>query len=241
LAQDNKLIRSLIEGSRNGNINAFEQLFRMHVGYVYAISFRMLANTDDANENTSKIFVEAWKTISMARRESPFILWLKAITIYSSLQRIREREKGKIDSKQKPKRKGLSFIDQELLTLPEPERIVFVLHDIENYKKEEISDLLTITEKEAEILLNKARGIIMDTLVIKSINALERALKQVPETLEPIENLYNRFIDEISKIKSPEKHETSEPEQEKDNKSDDIKTNRDKKRFSFKDLFKKKE
>jgi hypothetical protein len=59
LAQDNKLIRSLIESSRNGNYNAFEQLFKMHVGYVYAISIRLLSDFEDANENISKIFKES--------------------------------------------------------------------------------------------------------------------------------------------------------------------------------------
>ena len=59
MAQDNKLIRSLIESSRNGNNNAFEQLFKMHVGYVYAISIRLLSDFEDANENISKIFKES--------------------------------------------------------------------------------------------------------------------------------------------------------------------------------------
>jgi len=140
LAQDNKLIRSLIESSRNGNYNAFEQLFKMHVGYVYAISLRLLADFEDANKITVKIFLEAWKTISMVRRDSPFILWLKAIAIYSSLQRIREKAGGKTDSnKQTPSRKGLNILDQELISLPDTERIVFVLYNIEHYKKEEIS------------------------------------------------------------------------------------------------------
>jgi RNA polymerase sigma-70 factor (ECF subfamily) len=214
----------------------------MHVGYVYAISFRLLADFDDANESTSKIFMEAWKTISMVRRDSPFILWLKAIAIYSSLQRIREREKDKLESNNpKPSRKGFSFIDQEILSLPESERIVFVLKDIENYKTEEISDLLAMSKEEVENLLGKAREIIMETLVIKSSEALERAVKQIPETIEPPENLYDRFIDEISKINDPYKTEESESEQNMDRNSDDRKSRHEKKRFSFKDLFKKKE
>jgi RNA polymerase sigma-70 factor (ECF subfamily) len=242
LAQDNKLIRSLIERSRNGNNAAFEQLFKMHVGYVYAISFRLLGNFEDANEITSKIFTEAWKTISMVKRDSPFILWLKAIAIYSSLQRTREKNKNKTKiNKSKPNRKGLSFIDQEILSLPESERIVFVLNDIENYKKEEISDLLSITKEEVENFLVKARENIMETLVIKSDEALERALKQIPESIEPLENLYDKFITDISKINSPDSKKGSELVQNNDNESNDRKLKQEKKRFSFKDLFKKKE
>ena len=55
MAQDNQLIRSLIESSRKGNKSAFEQLFQMHVGYVFAISIRLLSNLEDAYENTSNV------------------------------------------------------------------------------------------------------------------------------------------------------------------------------------------
>ena len=242
MAQDNKLIRSLIESSRNGNHNSFEQLFKMHVGYVYAISIRLLSDFEDANENISKIFIEAWKTISMVRRDSPFILWLKAIAIYSSLQKIREKSKDKTGSKKpKPSRKGLSFIDQEILSLPESERIVFVLSDIENYKKEEISDLLSITQEDVENFLVNAREIIMKTLVIKSREALERAIKQIPESKEPLENLHDKFITDMSKINGLDSKKGSELLQDTDFKSNDRKSRRGKKHFSFKDLFKKKE
>ena len=242
MAQDNKLIRSLIENARNGNNNAFEQLFQMHVGYVYAISFRLLANYEDANEITIKIFKEALKTISMVRRDSPFILWLKAIAIYSSLQKIRENDKDKSQGdKQTPSHKGLSFIDQELISLNESERIIFVLNDIEHYKKEEISDLLSITKEEIENLLVKAREIIMKKLVIHTPEALERAVQQMQESIEPHENLYNRFIGNISITNSQDNNKESESEQNTDNERRDIISKEEKKHFTFKDLFKKKE
>jgi RNA polymerase sigma-70 factor, ECF subfamily len=240
LAQDNKLISSLIESSRNGNNNAFEQLFRIHVGYIYAISFRLLGNFEDANENTTQIFTEAWKTISMVRRDSPFILWLKAIAIYSSLQRIREKDKHKKNrGEQLPNPKGLSFIDQELMSLADSERIVFVLNDIEHYKKEEISDLLSITKDEVENLLNNAREIIINKLVIKTNEALERALKQIPESIEPAENLFEGISADMLK-NIPNKKETPELVKDMDDESNDRILEPEKKIFSFKDLFKKK-
>ena len=242
MAQDNKLIRSLIESSRNGNNNAFEQLFKMHVGYVYAISIRLLSDFEDANENISKIFIEAWKTISKARIDSPFILWLKAIAVYSSLQKIREKGTNKTDSnKQKPSWKELGFLDQEIISLPGTERIVFVLNDIEHYQKEEISDLLSITKEEVENFLVNARETIMKTLVIKSNEALERAIKQIPESIEPLGNLYDKIITDITKINSLDSKKESELVQDTDLKSIDRKSKQENKRFFFKDLFKKKE
>jgi RNA polymerase sigma-70 factor (ECF subfamily) len=242
VAQDNQLIRSLIESSRNGNNHAFGQLINMYVGYVFAISLRLLADIEDANENTSKIFIEARKTISMVRRDSPFILWLKAIAIYSSLQRIREKDKNKRDrNKQTPDRKGLNFLDQEIISLPETERIVFVLSDIEHYQIQEISDLLSVAKEEVENLLVDARKIIMKTLIIKSNEALERALKQIPESIKPFDNLYDRIMADISLKNIPDKKEESELLKDMDDESNDKQSKHEKKSFSFKDLFKKKE
>jgi DNA-directed RNA polymerase specialized sigma24 family protein len=214
----------------------------MYVGYVFAISLRLLADIEDANENTSKIFIEARKTISMVRRDSPFILWLKAIAIYSSLQRIREKDKNKRDrNKQTPDRKGLNFLDQEIISLPETERIVFVLSDIEHYQIQEISDLLSMAREEVENLLVDARKIIMKTLIIKSNEALKRALKQIPESIEPFDNLYDRIMADISLKNIPDKKEEPELLKDMDDESNDKQSKHEKKRFSFKDLFKKKE
>jgi DNA-directed RNA polymerase specialized sigma24 family protein len=214
----------------------------MYVGYVFAISLRLLADIEDANENTSKIFIEARKTISMVRRDSPFILWLKAIAIYSSLQRIREKDKNQRDiNKQTPDRKGLNFLDQEIISLPETERIVFVLSDIEHYQIQEISDLLSMAKDEVENLLVDARKIIMKTLIIKSNEALERALKQIPESIEPFDNLYDRIMADISLKNIPDKKEEPELLKDMDDESNDKQSKHEKKRFSFKDLFKKKE
>ena len=214
----------------------------MYVGYVYAISIRLLADVEDANEITSKIFVEAWKTISMVRRDSPYILWLKAIAVYSSLQKIREKGKDKKNiHKQKPSRKGLGFLDQEITSLPETERIVFVLNDIEHYKKEEIADLLSMTPENVDNSLVNAREILKKTLIIKSNEALDRAIKELSETIDPHENLYDRISDNMSKLESRINKKKPEVAQDNDNKNDDGKSKQEKKRFSFKDLFKKKE
>ena len=242
MAQDNKLIRSLIESSRNGNNTAFGQLIKIHIGYVFAISIRLLADFEDACENTSKTFIEAWKTISMVRRDYPFILLLKAIAIYSSLQRIREKGNDKKDSNdQKPNRKGLDFLDQEIISLPETERLVFVLNDIEHYQKEEISDLLSMTKEETENFLANARKIIMKAPFIGSNEAMEISVKQIPESLEPSENLYDRIISDLLKTISPVEKKEPELVQDIDDESNDRKSKQEKKHFSFKDLFKKKE
>jgi RNA polymerase sigma-70 factor, ECF subfamily len=242
LEQDNRLIRSLIESTRKGNHNAFEQLFRIHVGYVFAICLRLLANFEDAYECTSKIFFESWKSMSQVRRDTSFILWLKAVAIHSSLQKMGEKDKnkeGKDRGEHPHSRKGLSFLDQEIISLPDSERLVFVLNDIEHYQKEEISDLLFITKDEVENFLNTARQKITNTLIIKSNDALERAINQLPESIEPAQDLFEKISSDMLK-NIPDKNEGAEIVKDMDDEIHDGSIDQEKKKFSFKDIFKKK-
>jgi len=214
----------------------------MYVGYVFAISLRLLGDPEDANEITSNVFLKAWETISMVRRDSPFILWLKAIAIYSSLQRLREKDKSKItENKSIPDSIDLSFLDREIISLSESERIVFILRDIEHYQKDEISDLLSLSKKEVDDLLIGVRKTLMLNLGLKSPEALKITIKQISESIKPAENLYVRISANMSKKVIEDKKETPGMIKDMDDENNDNRPKQKKKPFSFKDLFKNKE
>lgn len=50
----------LVERAKNGDREAFERLYRSHVGRVYAICLRILADPQRAEEVTQDVFVRAW-------------------------------------------------------------------------------------------------------------------------------------------------------------------------------------
>ena len=187
MAQESKFIRSLIENTRNGNRTAFEQLHKIHIGFVYAISIRLLGSPELAEENTTKVFLEVWKTRKVVRRDSPFILWLTAITVFFALDKLRNGTPNV-----SPIIKGLKYspLDVKIFALPDMERAVFVLKEIQHYKIEEIVDLLSKPQGEVENLLLSARKTLAGELLLSSPNALEEEISHLPESIEPLKDLF---------------------------------------------------
>jgi RNA polymerase sigma-70 factor (ECF subfamily) len=236
--QESKYIRSLVENTRNGNRTAFEQLYKIHAGSVYAISIRLLGTSELAEENTTKVFLEVWRTRKGVRRDSPFILWLTAITVFFALDKL--RNSGEIEEKAPHLTNALRYspLDVKIFALQKMQRAVFVLKEIQHYKIEEIVDLISKPQTEVEYLLSEARKNLFSELLLNSPDALEEELNRLPVNIEPVKDLFvpvaatmEGALDEGDK--SPLVKSFNE-------KSQGGKSNDDRKPFKLWDLFKKK-
>lgn len=153
-----------------GDFRAFERLYRAHVARVHALARRMLS-PDEATEATQDAFVRAWQKIDQFRGESAFGTWLHRLSVNVFLARrqvlklARERHVDDetaldaIPARQAGTELSLDFeaaIDQ----LPPGARQVFVLHDVEGYRHEEIADLLGVTTGTTKAQLHRARMIL---------------------------------------------------------------------------------
>ncbi len=160
--QDNKLIRSLLQNVKAGSNASFEQLYHIYSGRIFTLCFRLLGNANLAEELTKDIFITAWQQISTIRNDVPFASWIIGVSVYKSLDKLRnsekyfnfeDEEKKKIDKKNYV----LSDLENGLLTLPIKQRIVFVLNVLEKYSEEEICDLLLLNKEEIKNLLSEAQ------------------------------------------------------------------------------------
>src|SRR5512138_1018266 len=64
---------------------AFEQLYRRHVGRVYALCLRMTANHSRAEELTQQTFITSWQRLPLFRAESAFGSWLHRVAVNTVL------------------------------------------------------------------------------------------------------------------------------------------------------------
>src|SRR5437867_10954666 len=60
----------LIGRAQRGDREAFEALYRAHVGRVYALCLRLTAAAAQPEERTQDAFVRAWERLGTFRRES---------------------------------------------------------------------------------------------------------------------------------------------------------------------------
>jgi len=136
----------------SGDGRAFERLYRTHVARVHGLARRMMGS-EHADDVTQDVFVRAWTKLSTFRGEAAFGTWLHRLAINVILARRTTlgAERGRYDASEaaletvasRPARPELSMDFEEAIgRLPDGARQVFVLHDLEGYKHEEIGGIL---------------------------------------------------------------------------------------------------
>src|SRR2546421_5890790 len=151
----------------SGDGRAFERLYRTHVTRVHSLARRM-TDEEHADDLTQDVFVRAWSKLSTFRSEAAFGTWLHRLAVNVILARRTTlgTERGRYDDSENAldsvagrahtAELSLDF-EAALERLPDGARQVFVLHDIEGYRHEEIADLLGIVPGTSKSQLHHAR------------------------------------------------------------------------------------
>lgn len=164
-----------------GDRGAFERVYREHVSRVFSLCARMSGDRTRAEELTQDVFVRAWEKLTLFRGESSFSTWLHRLTVNVVLnarktegrQRARIEEPGDDDDGidalpgtiGSPLAPGdLLDLEEAITKLPPGARRVFVLHDVEGYKHEEIAEMLGVTSGATKAQLHRARLLLREAL-----------------------------------------------------------------------------
>ena len=157
-----------------GDRRAFERLYREHVARIHSLVRRMMG-PEHAQEVTQDVFVRAWEKLGSFRGESAFGTWLYRLAINLTLSRRaqlatrRGRETtddGVLDmvpARVTSSDLGLDF-ETAIERLPDGARQVFVLHDVEGFRHEEIAGMLGVTAGTSKAQLHRARMILRRAL-----------------------------------------------------------------------------
>lgn len=161
----------LVPRAQAGDTGAFERLYRLHVGRIYALCLRMVADPDRAGILTQDTFVRAWQQLGTFRREAGFGSWLHRIAVNVVLADLRAR-KRQADAWEPADLEDLGIPDRQvsldagmdlergIAALPAQARAVLVLHDIEGYRHEEIGTMMGIAEGTSKAHLHRARHLL---------------------------------------------------------------------------------
>lgn len=160
-----------------GDRRAFERLYRSNLGRVFSLCMRMVADRALAEELTQDVFVRAWDKLSLYRGESAFSTWLHRMAVNvvlnqrKSAGRDRKRfgsEEDDLDEIVHPRREappGTRLdLEDAIALLPPGARRIFVLHDVEGFRHEEIAEQLGITSGGSKAQLHRARKLLRGNL-----------------------------------------------------------------------------
>jgi RNA polymerase sigma-70 factor (ECF subfamily) len=158
-----------------GDQDAFERLYRGHVGRVYALALR-LAGQGEAEDLTQEVFIRAWSKLATFKGESQFGTWLHRLAVNHILSRravLKKREERHafgetllervLAPRQKPPGARLD-LEAALRMLPRRAREVFVLYDVEGYGHDEIAATLGVSVGTSKSQLHRARMLLREQL-----------------------------------------------------------------------------
>jgi RNA polymerase sigma-70 factor (ECF subfamily) len=158
----------------SGDSLAFERLYRRHEARIHSLVRRMVGGEGDADEVTQDAFVRAWERLGTFRGESSFGTWLHRLAVNVALNwrksaaRARHRFDDEATAEDQPGRRDAGAermdLDQAIGRLPPGARQVFVLHDVEGFRHEEIATLMGVTEGTSKAQLHRARMLLRDHL-----------------------------------------------------------------------------
>ena len=175
----------LVARAQQGQVGAYEALYRAHAGRVYALCLRLSGDRERARELTQDVFVRAWERLGSFAGASAFATWLHRLTVNLVLER--ERAEGRRARRVRflgdvrgdapdddaldgmapvPAMSPEERIDFELAVaaLPPGLRTVYVLHDVEGYRHAEIARLTGVAEGTSRAQLHQARRKLMEML-----------------------------------------------------------------------------
>ena len=165
-----------VRRAQQGDVAAFEQLYRENLGRVYALCMRLCGDPGRAEELTQDVFVRAWEKIGSFEGKSAFSTWLHRLAVNVVLGD-RRSEKVRVakvmvtddlESYETPSRSHDPYdaidLERAIAALPPGARAVLVLHDVEGYKHEEIAEMQGTAVGTCKAQLHRARKLLREML-----------------------------------------------------------------------------
>jgi RNA polymerase sigma-70 factor (ECF subfamily) len=169
-------VTETVRRAQQGDVAAFERLYRENVDRIYALCLRMSGDAVRAQELTQDVFVRAWEKLAGFEGKSAFSTWLHrlAVNVVLGSRRSEGIRVGKVfgtddleayETPSRPPDPGDAVdLERAIATLPPGAKTVFVLHDVEGYKHEEIAELHGIAVGTCKAQLHRARRLLREAL-----------------------------------------------------------------------------
>ena len=155
-----------------GDVTAFEELYRAHASRLFNLSCRMLGSPADAEDALQEVFLQAFRKIGTFKGDATLGTWLYRLAINLCLDRLRSRttrdgqHTEPLDATPgghavavAPREAVVTRIDLEraIARLPEGARAAFLLHDVEGFEHREVGAMLGVSEGTSKSQVHKAR------------------------------------------------------------------------------------
>jgi len=178
----------LIRKAQSGDVAAFEQLVESYQQSVFNIAYRTIGNYDDAADMAQEAFVKVFLKLSEFKEGSKFSTWIYRITTNVCLDEFRRRKKrpsvsmstnietedgdivreiedesSNIEANYE-REEQLKIVNRAIAKLPENQRAVIVMRDINEMSYDDISAVLKCSVGTVKSRISRARDALHEIL-----------------------------------------------------------------------------
>ena len=181
--KDKEIEESLVREFQGGNLKAYDKIAEIYQKKIYGLSLNLTRNQMDAQDVTQEVLLTLFRKIKMFQGKSAFSSWVYRITLNTSYMKLRSKKKEpniSIDELM-PSFNGAGFqqekiqdwsenteslmfntetrdvINKAVDLLPEKEKVVFLLRDVEGLSTEKTGEILDLTVPAVKSRLHRAR------------------------------------------------------------------------------------
>jgi RNA polymerase sigma-70 factor, ECF subfamily len=186
---EDPIILGWVEGTLNGNQDAFAELVNTYQNAVYNLCYRMLGERTEAEDATQEAFLRAYLNIDRYDPARSFKTWVLSIASNHCIDRLRKRRLTWLSldeplppnihlSSDEPEPEQAAVYNERsqaiqtlLSTLSSEYRAAVVLRYWYDYSYAEIADILDTTESAIKSRLFRARQSLADRLEAQAPNS----------------------------------------------------------------------
>jgi RNA polymerase sigma-70 factor (ECF subfamily) len=176
----------LIQAAKNGDVESFNRLVLAYQDMAYNVAYRIMGETDAAADATQEAFISAYQKLHQFRGEvfKPWLLRIVTNACYDELRRRQRRPVTSLEAlhevhpsaelelhsplespEQHAQRSELNAAIQDCISdLPDDQRLIAVLSDVEGYAYQEIAEITRLPLGTVKSRLSRARNRLRDCL-----------------------------------------------------------------------------
>ena len=156
----------LVKRAQRGDLKAYDELVKRYQQRIYATLYHMTGNHEDANDLAQDAFIKAYAALKSFKGGSSFYTWLYRIAVNKTINFLKQRKNkyhlslndidfnaehdpdlmALISDKTPTRDVALAELQKKLnealIKLSEPHRMVIVLHDVQGLSHDEIGEIM---------------------------------------------------------------------------------------------------
>lgn len=165
-AEERAKAAELVTRAREGDLPAYDELIQIFQERIYATTYNMTSNHEDAHDLTQEAFIKAYRSLHTFKGKSSFYTWIYRIAVNRTINFLKKRNRRvnlslddmdanvennpelvSLISERTPRRdvnlKELQEkLNEAMQRLSESHRLVVTLHDIQGVPHDEIGKIV---------------------------------------------------------------------------------------------------